>query len=323
MKDSEYQMIEELKAGQCSVERGLLMVSVLGEEGIANYQRKLDQIQRDFEQATENGPQNRYETAQSLFHFLWRDNTLSSQLKSGFLLTEIIDNKLAGFNSFGNCVGLTSLYSVLGIRQGLDLTILYNTSHILNRLYYGEKEVWIENTNEEGFDCSLMKRHTFWESDFKVLVSAALNSRALLKKESGELAEARSDFTKAIEVEPRFPVAYTNRAIINADLGDLSKAMQDCDKALELKPDYAEAFNNRGIIKFHPLQDIEGAIADYNRAIVINPNYAAPFFNRGVAKEYWGDLVGAMEDYRLVLALDPKHKKAADQIKNMAKPVTV
>ena len=54
---------------------------------------------------------------------------------------------------------------------------------------------------------------------------------------------------------------------------DYQGAIGDFTKAIQLDPNYAIAYNNRGLAKYE-LGDKKGAIGDYNEAIRINPNYA-------------------------------------------------
>ena len=55
----------------------------------------------------------------------------------------------------GSCIGLTSLYSVLGLRERLNLTVLVSENHIMNRLRTADCYYNIDNTDPLGFDCNI------------------------------------------------------------------------------------------------------------------------------------------------------------------------
>jgi Flp pilus assembly protein TadD len=60
----------------------------------------------------------------------------------------------------------------------------------------------------------------------------------------GQLAEAHSDYTKAIEYDPSFGAAYTNRGNVRALSNDLAGAHADFRKALKLDPKDHVAIQN-------------------------------------------------------------------------------
>ena len=90
---------------------------------------------------------------------------------------------------------------------------------------------------------------------------------------------------------------FNERAISKMNLKDYNGAIADYTKAIELNPNYALAYYNRGISK-KDLEDNYGAIADYNKAIELDPNYTSAYVNRGISKENLGDLNGACADWK-------------------------
>jgi len=65
-------------------------------------------------------------------------------------------------------------------------------------------------------------------------------------------------------------------------MGDENRAITDYTRAIELDPRNVLAYNNRGNA-YLPLGKLEEAIRDYNRAIEIDPGTAAIYLNRGFA----------------------------------------
>jgi tetratricopeptide (TPR) repeat protein len=87
--------------------------------------------------------------------------------------------------------------------------------------------------------------------------------QALSKNE--DYKGAVDDYTKSIELNPKYQLAYHNRANAKRMLGDYTGAIKDCDKALELGNEYAGVYYIRGLSK-HGLGDTQGALEDLNRA---------------------------------------------------------
>jgi len=53
------------------------------------------------------------------------------------------------------------------------------------------------------------------------------------------------DYDRAIEINPKFAVAYDGRGTAYAILGNYRKAMEDYDRAIEIDPRFALAYRNR------------------------------------------------------------------------------
>ena len=99
----------------------------------------------------------------------------------------------------------------------------------------------------------------------KHLYQGAANYRA------GNLEQAIADYTKAIELDPDFAVAYNTRGFAYANSGDLEQAIADYDKAIELNPDLAVAYTNRGSA-YADSGNLEQAIKDYELYLELFPN---------------------------------------------------
>jgi lipoprotein NlpI len=120
-------------------------------------------------------------------------------------------------------------------------------------------------------------------------------NRGVVEKANGDFDGAIADYTRAIELDPKYAAAYSNRGSAKQAKGDLDGAIADCNRAIELDPKDAMAHKNRGVVK-KAKGDLEGAIADYNRTIELDTKYSAAYFYRGIAKQAKGDLKGAIGD---------------------------
>ncbi len=89
---------------------------------------------------------------------------------------------------------------------------------------------------------------------------------------------------------------YNSKGVAKEKLEDYRGAILDYTKAIEVNPKFAEAYCNRGVVKFY-LKDFRGAILDYNKAIEVDPSFGAAYFNRGETKRLLGDIDGSCLDW--------------------------
>jgi tetratricopeptide (TPR) repeat protein len=92
-----------------------------------------------------------------------------------------------------------------------------------------------------------------------------------------------------------------NDALANQEY---DQAISFYTRSLEADPDFALAYNNRGVARIedgHPYE----AIQDYNQAILIDPEYYEAYFNRAYANEEIGRLQKALEDVNFLQAIYP------------------
>lgn len=281
--EQEEQLIEKIAAGiPVSLEMALLVLSGLStDDEIRSYRSKLDAIFARFlrrcseRKLTLQFRLPRYhhrEAAEVLCDYLWTSKP--KRFGRNLLLTQVIDAQLDPDIEVGvgTCVGLTALYSVLGLRVGLNLTLLINSDHLLSRLRVGEEIIDIDHTDPQGFAHASGKDCT--ELPLLMIATSVLNSRGLDHEQNGRFAAALSDY----------------------------------DKAIRLRPAYANAYNNRGNMKLR-LDDVDGAIADYTEAIRLNPGFFEALCNRGMARQKLGCDDEARSDYQASLA---RNKDYAD-----------
>jgi tetratricopeptide (TPR) repeat protein len=275
-------VIEEIKSGDAvSLERSLLVISGLtAEQEIGDYQWKLDAIHEGYLKSFASlfpigAPPGREHTvvfrARALFEYLW--NAKPGRCDGNVLLKDVIDAQLSAdpARPVGSCVGLTSLYTVLGLREGLLLTVLTNGSHVLNRLTIEERTCNIENTDSLGFDCDLPDT-LFVEYPPVMLVAHVLNGRGLAREKANDLAAAEKDYTKAIHLNPAYATAHNNRGTVRFLRQDYALALADYERAVELNPDFVEAHFNCGLVKIHMARHSE-AIEDFNRVLTLDGEY--------------------------------------------------
>jgi len=110
----------------------------------------------------------------------------------------------------------------------------------------------------------------------------AYNARGFAYAYKGQYDQGISDYSKAIELNPRYAEAYSNRGVAYLFKGQYDQAISDYNKAIELNPRYAEAYSNRGGA-YYLKRKYHQAIADCTKAIELNPKHADAYNNRGSA----------------------------------------
>jgi len=82
----------------------------------------------------------------------------------------------------------------------------------------------------------------------------------LVKYYNNDYIGAIKDFSKAIELNPKFEEAYFNRGFTKYLLGDYSGAIKDYSKAIELNPKNGNAYLGRGIANIKLNRKKEGCL---------------------------------------------------------------
>ncbi|NPV38730.1 hypothetical protein BREVNS_1902 [Brevinematales bacterium NS] len=111
-------------------------------------------------------------------------------------------------------------------------------------------------------------------------------------------------YSKAIEIDPKFYVAYFGRGYIYFNLGYYEKALEDYSLAISLNPKNAVAYNNRAVI-YEKLREYRKALKDYSSAIALCQNNPYFYDNRGHIYYYLGKYTKAIQDYTKAIELHP------------------
>lgn len=128
--------------------------------------------------------------------------------------------------------------------------------------------------------------------------------RGNARYEQKDYDNAIDDYSKAIDINKDYTLAYYNRAFAFIGNKDYDKALNDYDVVVSHNPDYlANAYVIRGSV-LRAMKKYDQAIEYYNKAIDIDDGYANAYFNRGIAKkEYNVDLAGSKHDFEKFIEL--------------------
>jgi tetratricopeptide (TPR) repeat protein len=123
--------------------------------------------------------------------------------------------------------------------------------------------------------------------------------------------QAIQTFSKAIQINPKYAIAYYMRAILHRQIQDLQQSLSDCNQAIRLNPKDSDFYYNRASLKQDELNDALGALADYNQAILINPEHSYAYNNRAILKKNsLNDAPGALADFNQAISINPTHPDA-------------
>lgn len=110
-----------------------------------------------------------------------------------------------------------------------------------------------------------------------------------------------------------FAKLYLSRGVANACMWQTEKALEDFTKAIELKPKYAEAYFQRGKLYLGNNKFVD-AVADLSKAIEINPKYLEAYQERRQAYGILNNIPKATEDLNRAIALTSD--MAASRVRN-------
>ncbi|MCX6243620.1 MAG: tetratricopeptide repeat protein [Bacteroidetes bacterium] len=110
---------------------------------------------------------------------------------------------------------------------------------------------------------------------------ASYSNRGIAYTQEGQWDNALADFTKAIAVDPKYPVSFANRGMVYGNLGRVEDAISDFTKAIEIDTAYTLVYHNRGVT-YGSLGQYDKAISDLKRAVKLKPGYISAYSNLGL-----------------------------------------
>ncbi|MGA2330435.1 MAG: tetratricopeptide repeat protein [Syntrophales bacterium] len=202
------------------------------------------------------------------------------------------------------------------------------------------------------------ERNRVWKSEYTLWADCLrkspnkprpLNAYGKAIADAGNASEALRYYNRAIEINPRFFIAYENRGNAKAKLGDYGGAIADYEETLRINPYHADGHYNLGNALAHQGKMVEAvthlkeavrirprvaeyqnnlgyvlallgkedeAITHFREAIRLKPDLADAHNNLGSALLSRGEIDGAINSYRAALRINPDFKQASDNLKN-------
>lgn len=167
--------------------------------------------------------------------------------------------------------------------------------------FKGEIPDW-QYCMEFGIAMMQMGRHK--ESAYYYTRSVELNpdfamayaNRGTLYLTLGEAKAAIADFQRALALEPNNHMTHNSYASARRINNDPAGAVESCLKSIAINPEYSPAYLNCGHA-YLELKKYEKAIEMFSQALLKGtPHAAEAFACRGKAKAALGDEVGAEQD---------------------------
>ncbi|MBX3266587.1 MAG: tetratricopeptide repeat protein [Acidobacteria bacterium] len=129
----------------------------------------------------------------------------------------------------------------------------------------------------------------------------AYNNRGIAYKRLNQLDRSIADFTKGISIDPKDADLFSNRASVYALQKNYDRAEMDYSEAIRLAPREIKQYYRRGDMRLDQSR-FDAAIADYSTIISIDPGESGAYLNRGVALIKLGKVLDAFADYRRAIA---------------------
>ena len=112
-------------------------------------------------------------------------------------------------------------------------------------------------------------------------------------------------YDKALEIDPKFAVAWNGKGSSLHKLGRYTEALDCCDKALEIDPQHVYAWNNKGVL-LKKRGRFEEALDCYDKALEIDPKFAVVWNSKGSSLHSLGRYTEALDCYDKALQIDPR-----------------
>lgn len=124
----------------------------------------------------------------------------------------------------------------------------------------------------------------------------------------GQRDKEIDDLTEMLKIK-RNPLSLTARASAYIAKGNVKDGMDDLTEALNLEPKYAVAYFNRGM-GYLKLKEYDNAIEAFSLALENNNRHVGAMVHRGLAYEMRGTYGSALADYSKAIEIDPNGARA-------------
>ncbi len=117
--------------------------------------------------------------------------------------------------------------------------------------------------------------------------------------------EAMKAMDKAIELDPKYAMAYAIRGAIYNEWGQYSKGLRNGEQAIKFDPSLAIGFHIRGVA-YEGLGNYFASFPDFNKAIELDPKWSLPYCSRSWANYKLRYYSQALEDANKAIGLNPQ-----------------
>ncbi|MBI3725639.1 protein kinase [bacterium] len=167
----------------------------------------------------------------------------------------------------------------------------------------------------DGYRAALKKAASVRENACLAAKDALEAGRTLVQQR--RYPEAVAAFDRSIALDPELSEAYYERGTCYLKIGNFVPGILDFSRALELNPRYADQFYNK-VYQVSYVVDLQRVITELNKIVADHPDVSYVIFLRGffyVAKTEFkkydhADIEAGLRDFDRTLQLNPKHVTA-------------
>jgi len=134
----------------------------------------------------------------------------------------------------------------------------------------------------------------------------------------GDNMNAIDCFNKALEIDSGRGNGFFNRAIALSNIKMPDAAITDYTHALKLIPGKELQIRSNRYILYLSTGRFHEAVADLDYLLGKDARNPTLFYNRALAKEQYGDISGAVTDFKMALELQPGDQEIKNQLKKLA-----
>lgn len=124
-----------------------------------------------------------------------------------------------------------------------------------------------------------------------------------------DTAMVKKMIAEAFKCDKYSPDVHSLKAMLLADEQKYEEAEESMNRAIELMPGRGSSYLNRALIRYYR-NNLRGAMDDYDMVLYIDPNSFYGYYNRGLLRMQVGDDNRAIEDFDKVLDIDPDNTMA-------------
>jgi len=121
--------------------------------------------------------------------------------------------------------------------------------------------------------------------------------------------EAIGILDKALQIDPKYPLAWVKRGYALSQLQKYEEALKSSEEALKIKSEYSQAWYQRALV-LEKLNRDEEAKKSLNKAVEIQPNYAEAWQELGKIKEKLKDYEDAIISLDKATEINPDYGEA-------------
>jgi tetratricopeptide (TPR) repeat protein len=132
-------------------------------------------------------------------------------------------------------------------------------------------------------------------------------ARAIMYAEIQNYNKALDDYSRIIEMNPKYSLAYFNRANIRYEMESFTNSIDDYSNVIIYLDKSKSPKQHNQQIKTHDYDDV---ISDYSKCIQIDPEFYYAYYNIANVKTESRDFIGAINYYSKAIEIEPKFAEA-------------